>query len=69
MDREDIEFWNGALKGVLAAEGELEDLEDSLAETSIEGFRVARKTIGDLRQKMERMHGRNLRDFLDRYQG
>ena len=69
MKREDIEFWNGALKGVLAAEGELEDLEESLDETSMEGFKVARKAIGDLRRKMERMHGKNLRDFLNRYQG
>lgn len=69
MNREDIEFWNGALKGVLAAEGELEDLEGSLEKTSIEGFSVARKTIRDLRRKMERMHGSNLRDFLDRHQG
>ena len=69
MNREDIEFWNGALKGVLAAEGELEDLEKSLAKTSIEGFKVARRTISELRQKMERMHGTNIRQFLDRHQG
>ena len=61
-----MELWNGVLKGVLAAEGALEDLESSLAEASAEGFAIARKTLGDLRRKIERLHGASLREFLER---
>ncbi len=66
MRREDMEFWNGALKGVLAAELELEDLEGSLEKTSVEGFTIAKRALRDIRRRIERLHGANLREFLER---
>ena len=66
MRREDMEFWNGVLKGVLAAEGELEDIEGSLEKASLKGFAVARRAVRDIRRKIERLHGANLREFLER---
>ena len=66
MRREDTEFWNGALKAVLAAELELEDIQPGLKNTSIEGFAIARRALRDIRRRIERLHGANLREFLER---
>ena len=66
MRREDTEFWNGALKGVLAAELELEDTERSLEKASLKGFLVAKRALREIRRKIERLHGASLREFLDR---
>ena len=66
MRREDTEFWNGALKGVLAAELELEDIERSLEKASLKGFLVAKRALREIRRKIERLHGANLREFLNR---
>ena len=66
MRREDAEFWNGALKAVLAVELELEDIEGSLKKESMKGFAVARRALRDIRRKIERLHGANLREFLNR---
>ena len=66
MRREDMEFWNGALKGVLAAELELEDIEGSLEKASVEGFAIAKRALRDIRRRIERLHGANLREFLER---
>ena len=61
-----MEFWNGALKGVLAAELELEDIEGSLEKASVEGFAIAKRALRDIRRRIERLHGANLREFLER---
>ena len=66
MRREDTEFWNGALKGVLAAELELEDIESSLGKGSVEGFAIAKTALSDIRRSIERLHGASLREFLNR---
>lgn len=66
MRREDTEFWNGALKGVLAAELELEELEGSLEKASVKGFRIAKRALTEIRRKIERLHGASLREFLER---
>ena len=66
MRREDTEFWNGALKGVLAAELELEELEGSLEKASVKGFRIAKRALTEIRRKIERLHGASLREFLEK---
>ena len=66
MRREDTEFWNGALKGVLAAELELEDIESSLGKASLKGFAIAKAALSDIRRRIERLHGASLREFLER---
>ena len=66
MKREDIEFWNGVLKGMLAAEGELDRVSKRANETAGKGIRISRVAIRDLRRKVERLHGESLMELLDR---
>ena len=67
MNRMDIEFWNGALKGVLGAEQELEEAAGRAGISASEGLKIAKGIIREYRRKMERMHARDIRDFLQQF--
>ena len=51
MDKEAIEFWNGALKATIVADKLLKE------SGSIE---EARKQVGDLKEKLEDIHARSI---------
>jgi len=68
MEKSDIEFWNGFLKGIAAAEIELERIEDKAGETEEEGIKVSRAVLRELKEKVERLHGEDVLAYLkDRY--
>ena len=64
MNRFVAEFWNGFLKGVLAAEQELRELEEKTNDITKEGIQVSIHIIKDLKHKAERLHGEDVRNFL-----
>ena len=57
MNRFDIQFWNGALKGLLLAEKEVSELSCSKCPT--EGCQ-ARERLTALVRKIESIHSKNL---------
>lgn len=67
MNREDMAKWDGVLKGMIAAEGELEDAERGAPGNAKKGMKMARTALRKLRRKVERLHGEDLREFLRRY--
>ena len=64
--REEIEFWNGVLKGLLAAEGELDRVLKEAEKTAAEGVKMSMTAVRDLRRRVERLHGDSLRESLRR---
>ena len=67
MNRFDMEFWNGALKGVLGAEQELRDAGGKTGSSAAEGMRLALSTLRDYRRRMERLHAQGIREFLEQF--
>ena len=67
MNRFDMEFWNGFLKGVIAAEHQLSDLESKAANSAVEGIKIAIDVIRDLKDRTEKLHSEDIRDFLSQY--
>ena len=67
MNRFDIEFWNGFLKGVAAVEFELEQIEEKAEVTETEGIKISRSTVKDLKKKVERLGSEDVLDFLRQY--
>ena len=67
MNRFDMEFWNGFLKGVIAAEYQLIDMEAKVADSTLEGIRVAIDVIRDLKDRTEKLHSEDVRTFLRQY--
>ncbi|MEM3845485.1 MAG: hypothetical protein QXU98_07275 [Candidatus Parvarchaeota archaeon] len=63
MNRFDLEFWNGFLKGVIASEQEIKALEEK-GVADREGIKLALSTIMDLKAKVEDLHGEDVRNFL-----
>lgn len=68
MNRFDMEFWNGFLKGVLAAEHQLIDMVEKSAESSGEGLNVAINILKELKDRTEKLHSEDVRAFLRQYE-
>ncbi|MEM3846879.1 MAG: hypothetical protein QXU98_14380 [Candidatus Parvarchaeota archaeon] len=64
MNRFDLEFWNGFLKGIIAAEQEIKDLEERKTADNREGIALALSAIQNLKSKVEDLHGEDVRKFL-----
>ena len=68
MNRFDMEFWNGALKGVLGAEQELKEISEKAGKSAAEGMKIARAVVRDYRRKMEKLHAQGIREFLEQFE-
>lgn len=67
MNRFDIEFWNGFLKGLNAAEFELSEIEEKSDKTFSEGIKISKATVKELKKKVERLHSEDVLMFLRQY--
>ena len=67
MNKLDQEFWNGFLKGLNAAEFELNTLEDNARKAEQEGIKVSKATVEELKKKVERLHSEDILIFLRQY--
>ena len=67
MRREDIEFWDGALKGVLGAEQELNEIAARARGRQTAGLSVALRALRNYRRRLERLHANGMREFLERF--
>ena len=67
MKREEIEFWNGALKGVLGAEQELNEAADEATAIQLDGMKVAVATLRNYRRKLEKLHAQEIRELLGQF--
>ncbi len=60
MNKFDVQFWNGVLKGIEIAREELEESEKSGCEECI-------KKLSEVREKVLKLHGEDIRSFLKQY--
>ena len=67
VKREEIEFWNGALKGVLGAEQELNEAADEATAIQLDGMKVAVATIRNYRRRLEKLHAQGIRELLGQF--
>ena len=67
MRREDMEFWNGALKGVLGAEQELREIAKRASGRQTAGLRAALRSMRNYRRRLERLHASGMREFLEQF--
>ncbi len=67
MNRFDTEFWNGFLKGINAAEFELNKIKDEAGEGEIDGIKVSLATLKELKEKVEKLHSEDILMFLRQY--
>ena len=67
VKREEIEFWNGALKGVLGAEQELNEAADEATAIQLDGMKVAVATLRNYRRKLEKLHAQEIRELLGQF--
>ena len=56
MNRFDIEFWNGSLKGIMLAEKEIEKIMEKDEGAYMDGLRIARKAVKELKSRVEGIH-------------
>ena len=56
MNRFDTEFWNGALKGIMLAEKEIEKIMEKDEGAYMDGLRIARKAVKELKSRVEGLH-------------
>ena len=55
------------MKGLNAAEFELNTLEDNAGKTEQEGIKVSKATVEELKKKVERLHSEDILMFLRQY--
>lgn len=67
MNRFDAEFWNGFLKGLNAAQFELNEVEEKADETESEGIKISKATLKELKEKVEKLHSEDILMFLRQY--
>ena len=67
MNRFDAEFWNGFLKGLNAAQFELNEIEEKADETESEGIKISKATLKELKEKVEKLHSEDILMFLRQY--
>jgi hypothetical protein len=67
MNAFDREFWNGFLKGLNAAEFELNEIEEKASRAETEGVKVSKATLKELKEKVERLHSEDVLMFLRQY--
>ena len=62
MNKYDLEFWNGFLKGLISARQEIEPIMEKTPDS--EGVRTALSAIDSLKSRVEGLHGEDVRNFL-----
>ena len=67
MNRMDIDFWNGILKGAITMKCEIEDTMEKASEDLLPGLKVALRLIEEFEASTERLHGEDIREFLRKY--
>ena len=67
MNRFDAEFWNGFLKGLNAAQFELNEIEEKADKTESEGIKISKATLTVLKEKVEKLHSEDILMFLRQY--
>jgi hypothetical protein len=67
MNRFDQEFWNGFLKGLNAAQFELNEMEEKSKKGESDGIRISIATLKELKEKVEKLHSEDILMFLRQY--
>ena len=64
MNRFDIEFWNGSLKTAILIGKEMDRLMDKCTDRQIEGLKLARKKIEEIKKEIEDLNGNSVKEAL-----
>ena len=64
MNRFDIEFWNGSLKTAILIGKEMDRLMDNCTDRQIEGLKLARKKIEEIKKEIEDLNGNSVKEAL-----
>ena len=64
MNRFDMEFWNGGLKGLILAAEKLAEIAEK-DHVNKEGILIARRTVLDIKEKIEHIHSKDFYRALD----
>ncbi len=68
MDKPDVEFWNGFLKGINAVIAEIEETKENINKAEVKGIEISLKTAYDLKEKVEKLHTKDILLFLEKYE-
>ena len=68
MDKPDIEFWNGFLKGINAVIAEIEETKENINKAEVKGIEISLKIVYDLKEKVEKLHTKDILLFLEKYE-
>ena len=64
MNRFDIEFWNGSLKTAILIGKEMDRLMNNCTNRQIEGLKLARKKIEEIKKEIEDLNSNSVKDAL-----
>ena len=64
MNRFDIEFWNGSLKTAILIGKEIDRLMDRCTDKQIEGLKLARKKVEEIKKEIEDLNSNSVKDAL-----
>ena len=64
MNRFDIEFWNGSLKTAILIGKEMDRLMNNCTNRQIEGLKLARKKIEEIKKEIEDLNGISVKEAL-----
>ncbi len=64
MNAFDIEFWNGSLKTAILIGKEMDKLMDKCTDRQIEGLKLARKKIEEIKKEIEDLNSNSVKDAL-----
>ena len=64
MNRFDIEFWNGSLKTAILIGKEMDRLMNNYTDRQIEGLKLARKKIEEIKKEIEDLNGNSVKEAL-----
>lgn len=64
MNRFDMEFWNGGLKALILSAEKLEEIAEKDSANK-EGIMIARRTILEIKEKIEHIHSKDFYKALD----
>jgi hypothetical protein len=64
MNRFDIEFWNGSLKTAILIGKEMDRLMNNCTNRQIEGLKLARKKIEEIKKEIEDLNGNSVKEAL-----
>ncbi len=67
MNRFDAEFWNGFLKGLNAAQFELNEIEEKAEVSESDGIKISLAALKELKEKVEKLHSEDILMFLRQY--